>query len=109
MNRLDFIKRLVVATAAVAAIPILTVAKDAPSPIPQPDDYGFAFKVSREMLEEADSLGHIVDLAVQMRKIPSGYSLCNIIVGYDGEDFVRDLQTVVLRFKKNIEIKGGMV
>jgi hypothetical protein len=102
MNRIDFIKRLALATVAIAAIPVIPDAVKALLPKPEAGAQVFAiyFKVSREILQEAETVGHFFQMAKDLKKVPPDYSLISYEVGFDGDDFVKDLQTVVLKFRK---------
>lgn len=44
--------------------------------------------------------GYLYDLAKPMSTVPTGYALSSIILGWDGDDLVHGVQTVVMRFKR---------
>lgn len=101
MNRFEFIKRLALATVAVAAIPVIPESVMPLLPKMSPDDklYGVSFVFNREMLIEAESVGYFYQMIENMNNVPSDYSLISIRIGFDGHNFIKDLQTIVLTFR----------
>jgi hypothetical protein len=71
-----------------------------PEPTPVTSDYVEMFKCSREALEEAGAVGYFEDLEWHMKRVPKGYSLISVKVGLEGDDVIKDVHSVLCRFRK---------
>jgi len=94
MKRNDFIRLSILAAIGVAVAPAIKFVEKLP---PLKQTYYCRFKVSQELLNDKDMFDIILN--EQIKEIKGKGNLISTEIGYQGVDFVKDIMTVILKFR----------
>lgn len=94
MKRSDFIRLSILAAIGIAAAPAISLAPKLP---PLKQTFYCHFKVSRDLLDDRDMFE--VLLNEHIKEINGKGNLIETAIGYEDDDFIKDLMTVVLKFR----------
>lgn len=93
MKRGEFIRLSILAALGVAVAPAIKLAEKLP---PLPQKKVFAFKVSNELLQDKEIFD--VVLNEQIKSLDGNGNLKELAIGFDGDDFIKNIHTVKLVF-----------
>lgn len=89
MKRIEFLRTALLGAIAIAAVPSTVFAEEE---IPKYKEW-FSFKVSKELLEEKEQFNKILEESCKGREI------AKMDIGWENDDFIKGLFTVVVIFK----------
>lgn len=94
MKRGEFVRLSLLAAIGLAVAPAINLAPKLP---PLKQAYYVSFKVSKELLNDKDMFEIILN--EQIKEIKGKGNLVETRIGYDSDDFIKDVMTVILKFK----------
>lgn len=94
MKRGEFVRLSLLAAIGLAVAPAIDLAPKLPA---LKQTYIARFKVSHELLEDKEMFNIFLD--ERIKSIKGKGNLVSTQIGFEGDDFIKNIMTVVLKFK----------